>query len=112
MLEKAGNRCAVQPALARTSLSAAITEPGDGVHDERRGETIELEGYVTAVAASDGGVAQLYLHAGEHTFRLELPIGPEHRLRVRGRLTAGDLLPLLYAERVELVDEPDRPRER
>lgn len=78
------------------------------MHDERRGEPIELEGYVTAVAASDGGTAQLYLHTGEHTFRLELPIGPEHRLRVRGRLTAGELLPLLSAERLERIDEPER----
>ena len=78
------------------------------MHDERRGEPIQLEGYVTAVAASDGGVAQLYLHTGEHTFRLGLPIGPDHRLRVNGRLTAGELLPLLFAERLELIEEPER----
>ena len=78
------------------------------MHDERRGEPIELEGYITAVAASNGGAAQLYLHTGEHTFRLGLPMGPGHRLRVHGRLTAGELLPLFSAERLELIDESGR----
>ena len=82
-----------------------------GVHDESRGEPIEIEGYLTAVTAPDGSARELYLHAQGHTFRLELPIGPEHAVRVQGWLAPGELLPTLTAKSVERVDGLDRRRE-
>ena len=89
-----------------------------------QGGWIELEGYVTAVSAPDRGRRKLFLHAGALTFRLqvemgaelrgvgggdEMPLGPAHRLRVRGRVEGDSLLPVLRADRVEVLTGEGRP---
>lgn len=86
------------------------------------GAWIELEGYATAVSAPDRGRRELFLHAGSLTLRVlidrtaelrgfggpdDMPLGPAHRLRVRGRVEGDPLLPVLRADRLELLESGD-----
>ena len=83
-----------------------------------------IVGYVTALRPAPVFCEWLFLHAGERTYRLELPqgaaslaawvtnwslptspIGPEHLLEVRGIVTGGTEAPVLRADCAEYLGE-------
>lgn len=86
-------------------------------------ETIEHVGYLTAVRTADGGAQELYLHTGGRSLRVlfgpvgpdgraasaqvnaaaDLPLGPQHRVRITGCIAGQAELPILWASSADLL---------